>query len=38
MNEQRVSEILTRYQGDSSSIIAILQDIQEDSVIFPRRF
>jgi len=35
MNEQRVSEILTRYQGDSSSIIAILQDIQEDFSYLP---
>jgi NADH:ubiquinone oxidoreductase subunit E len=35
MNEQRVSEILTRYQGDSSSIIAILQDIQEDFNYLP---
>ena len=35
MNEQRVSEILTRYQGDSSSLIAILQDIQEDFNYLP---
>jgi NADH-quinone oxidoreductase subunit E len=30
MNEGKVSEILEKYQADRSSIIAILQDIQEE--------
>jgi NADH-quinone oxidoreductase subunit E len=36
MNEHHVSEILTKYQGDPTSIIAILQDIQEDYSYLPQ--
>ena len=35
MKEQQVSEILTRYKADPGSIIAILQDIQEEFSYLP---
>lgn len=35
MMEQQVSSILTRYQADPGSIIAILQDVQEEFSYLP---
>jgi NADH-quinone oxidoreductase subunit E len=36
MNLEKVSEILTKYQADKSSLIAILQDIQEEYSYLPK--
>lgn len=36
MNLEKVSEILGKYQADESSLIAILQDIQEEYSYLPR--
>ena len=36
MNEQSVSEILTKYQADPGAVIAILQDIQEEFSYLPK--
>jgi NADH-quinone oxidoreductase subunit E len=36
MNRQEVSDILSKYESDQSSIIAILQDIQEHFGYLPR--
>ena len=36
MNHEKVSEILGKYQADESSLIAILQDIQEEYSYLPR--
>jgi len=34
--DQRVSEIVTKYQSDPGSVIAILQDVQEELSYLPR--
>jgi len=36
MNPEKISEILSKYQADESSLIAILQDIQEEYSYLPR--
>jgi NADH-quinone oxidoreductase subunit E len=36
MNHDKVSEILGKYQADKSSLIAILQDIQEEYSYLPK--
>jgi NADH-quinone oxidoreductase subunit E len=36
MNQEKVSEIVGKYQADQSSLIAILQDIQEECSYLPR--
>ncbi|MDH7511452.1 MAG: NAD(P)H-dependent oxidoreductase subunit E [Clostridiales bacterium] len=36
MNHANITEILNKYQGDESSLIAILQDIQEEYSYLPR--
>jgi NADH-quinone oxidoreductase subunit E len=36
MNHEKVSEILGKYQADESSLIAILQDIQEEYTYLPK--
>lgn len=36
MNHANITEILSKYQGDESSLIAILQDIQEECNYLPK--
>lgn len=36
MNQAKVSEIIAKYQADQSSLIAILQDVQEEYSYLPR--
>ena len=35
MTEERVSEIVAKYQGDAGSVIAVLQDVQEEFHYLP---
>ena len=36
MNEEKLTEILGKYQADQSAIIAVLQDIQEEFGYLPK--
>lgn len=36
MNEEKLSEIFTKYESDQSALISILQDIQEEFGYLPR--
>ncbi|UCD39275.1 MAG: NAD(P)H-dependent oxidoreductase subunit E, partial [Fidelibacterota bacterium] len=36
MNQYNVAEITAKYDGDSSALIAILQDVQEEYRHLPR--
>lgn len=36
MNQEKVTEILTKYQADENALIAILQDIQEEYNYLPK--
>ncbi|MGB7294673.1 MAG: NAD(P)H-dependent oxidoreductase subunit E [Candidatus Aminicenantales bacterium] len=36
MNQEKVTEILTKYQADGSALIAILQDLQEEYNYLPK--